>query len=64
MPEVDPVTHQPLSDSPDGADATRGGRLPGDRELLDASPDGGTAKPEDDNDLDTSRLPGEKRPEE
>lgn len=36
MPEVDPQTHQPLSDAPDGPDATRGGRLPGDEDLLDA----------------------------
>ncbi len=64
MPEVDPQTHQPLSDAPDGPDATRGGRLPGDEDLLDASVNGGTAKAEDDNDLTTERLPGEKPAEE
>jgi len=64
MPEVDPTTHEPVSDAPGGPDAERGGRLPGDPDLLDASVDGGTAKPEDENDRDTTRLPGEKPTEE
>lgn len=64
MPEVDPRTHQPLSDAPDGPDDQRGGRLPGDPNLSDASVDGGTAKPEDSNDRETTRLPGEKPTEE
>lgn len=64
MPAVDPETHQPVSDAPDGPEAVRGGRLPGDPSLADASVNGGTARPEDDNDLETTRLPGEKPTEE
>ena len=64
MPRVDPSTHTPLTDAPDGPEAERGGRLPGDPSLADASVNGNTARPDDANDLDTSRLPGEKPPEE
>lgn len=45
MPRVDPHTHQPISDEPDGEDQDRGGRLPDDPNLSDASENGGTAKP-------------------
>lgn len=60
MPEIDPTTHQPLSDAPDGPDAQRGGRLPSDPNLRDASENGGTAHPPGELGDDSRLPPGEK----
>lgn len=41
MPEVDPATHQPVTDSPTGSDDTRGGKEAGDPTLDKATQTGG-----------------------
>lgn len=61
MPKVNPETEEPMTDAPDGPDDLRGGRGPDDPDLVDASENGGTAKPAGKELGDTwSVLPGEK----
>jgi hypothetical protein len=60
MPRVDPTTHQPISDAEDGPDQDRGGRLPSDPNLADASENGGTARPEGELGDSWAVAPGEK----
>lgn len=60
MPKVDPTTHQPESDTPDGPDDERGGRIFGDPDLDDASVNGGTAAPAGELGDESALLPGEK----
>lgn len=60
MPEVDPETRQPVSDAVNGPENERGGRLPDDPSLADASEDGGTAKPPEEMGDRYTVLPGEK----
>lgn len=62
MPKVDPTTHEPLTDDPDGPDNQRGGKLIGDPDLDNATVTGGSSTRGDELD-DDSRLPGEKRAE-
>lgn len=42
MPKVDPETGEPMSDAPEGPDATRGGMERGDPGLEDATETGGS----------------------
>lgn len=59
MPKVDPETHQPLSDEPDGPEDQRGGKHIGDPDLDDATATGGSSTRGDEFD-DDPRLPGDK----
>lgn len=59
MPKVDPDTHEPLTDAPDGPADQRGGTRIGDPDLDDATVTGGHSTRGDQID-DDSRLPGEK----
>jgi len=63
MPKVDPETHEPVSDDPDGPLDERGGKQAGDPGMEGATETGGTSvlnRPSGDPDDGTSQLPAEK----
>jgi hypothetical protein len=64
MPKVDAETGEPMSDAPEGADATRGGMERGDPGLEGATETGGTGPghPETGDEMDdpSTELPGQK----
>jgi len=59
MPKVDPESHEPMSDAPDGPDALRGGMQAGDPALEGATETGGTAAAGGPDDTSSTHLPAE-----
>lgn len=62
MPKVDPESHEPMSDAPEGPDARRGGMQAGDPGLEGATETGGggTAPAGGADDTSSTHLPAEK----
>lgn len=65
MPKIDPETGQPMSDAPEGPDATRGGMERGDPGLEGATETGGSGPghPETGDEVKegtSTELPGQK----
>jgi len=62
MPKVDPDTHEPISDAPDGPPDLAGGKMAGDPGMENATENGagGTTPGGGPDDTSNRELPGEK----